>query len=369
MYTCNVVLCTCVHTHTLLCCFRLCAEYPSLGGSSHIRSQRATTGAITLPPPSQATHLTSFDTAPSVLLPPTDTNTKSTNLPILGADIIAETFKDAKKEPQISTPTSGHSQRQFFGNESGHPPFRPQPPIEGPGTPPQFRPHHPNNRPGEFGLQDFRSPTGGGPSPFSWQRSDYNGPRARRPSYEEREQSRNPYVYRRPENEPPPPPVRDPRMMTGDPRRGGGRPQEWGQETTPTSGPPPGWQGGPPTRPGEERPPPRDMRGPPPPPPNRQDWPSGGHPPLYPDQGPPPNERRPPENHPQPSRPLLDPRAQPRENFQPGRNDPRSGQGDFNRPSPQQQPTGTPPSQDPRFPPGRQGQSYGMQEPPPPPGR
>ena len=112
--------------------------------------------------------------------------------------------------PQQLTPT-GPPDKGEWNPRLGPPPRRLSGPPGG-GPPPDFGNWPPENRPPDFHHNQ---------SPFSWQRSSYG--RERRPSYDEERQFRpphefppppqNPYVYRRPDNEP-----RDPRVA--DPRRG-----------------------------------------------------------------------------------------------------------------------------------------------------
>ena len=226
------------------------------------------------------------------------------NVPVLGADIIAEQFRDKPKPGPVApgnqgTPTHPTDSPQFgfppqprpFDKQGrplpeGNMPFqRPDhdrggmPPRGGPPTPDQFRLPRQDQRewqgrgpplPGrEFVRPEFRGPPPPGsefnrPSPYSWQRSGAANFRERRPSYEEQhfppQEHANPYVYRRPEGEM----QRDPR----DPRR-----PEWreGPHPVPRQGQP--WEkghgaGGPPPPP----PPPPHARGPP----MREEFPERG---------------------------------------------------------------------------------------------
>lgn len=204
----------------------------------------------------------------------------SKDIAVLGADIIAETLgkkSDHPQQPQMPHPhpppkllppdivRDPREQQHFPGGlplgppeGGGGPPPLPQH-HQGPlPLPPQMQQHHPPGPPdkgewnprlgppppqgprcmsgGPLRGEEFGNWLEGGPpdfhhnqSPFSWQRSNYA--RERRPSYEEdrpfhspHDFPQNPYVYRRPDNEPhppPPPPAsqqRDPRLPVGDPR-------------------------------------------------------------------------------------------------------------------------------------------------------
>ena len=285
-------------------------SFPSIGGSLHMgggggggpSNQR---DAITLPPPSWNSQRTNSSDKLDMSSQQSSQDSKEAaqfNVPVLGADIIAEQFGDKPKPGPVApgnqgTPTHPTDSPQFGFpppqrpfDEQGRPPpekmgfHRPDHdrggmPQHGPPPPDQFR-HPPLDQrdwhgrgppPGrEFGRPEFRGPPPPGefnrPSPYSWQRSGAANFRERRPSYDEHrfppQEHANPYVYRRPEPEL----QRDPR----DPRR-------------------PDWREGP-------RPPPRQQqpwdegRGPPPPPhargpPMREEFPERGPPQGGPPQG------------------------------------------------------------------------------------
>ena len=230
-------------------------------GGSHLHLGGGATNqrdAITLPPPSWSSQrqLSAIkveqDTSQQTAEGKADT---PLNVPVLGADIIAEQFGDKPKVPTApvapgnqATPTSVPSdspfsmppQRRPF-DEQGHPPPDnmnfPHPNMERvgislqgapPPPPDQFRHPPPDQRewhgrgpppPGrEFVRPEFRGPPTSEfnrSSPYSWQRNAPSTFRERRPSYDEHrfppQDHANPYVYRRPEPEQ----QRDPR----DPRR------------------------------------------------------------------------------------------------------------------------------------------------------
>ena len=246
--------------------------------------------AITLPPPSWAVSNQTAVQSGAAAGGTEDENRAAVKVevPVLGADIIAETFGSVagiKPPPQSSNfppqpppfPSEGPGRR--------FPPFRPfedtnRPPLVGGGVPPpehdERGPPAPPNRPmiqeplppdqfrdpqrdwqerGDFARPEFGRPHPGefsrpNSSPFSWQRSDYN--HERRSSFEgdhrhfpPHEPPYNPYVYRRPDSEQD---QRDPRYnprvmaVAGDPRRAAQeqKRQEWqGGERIP-----PQWEGG-----------------------------------------------------------------------------------------------------------------------------
>ena len=265
--------------------------------------------AINLPPPSWSSQqVTGLKGQDITLQQDSKDTTAQLNVPVLGADIIAEQFGDKPKPGPVppgnqGTPTHptdspqfGFPPQQRLFDEQGHPPpenmsfQRPDhdrggmPPHGGPPPPDHFR-HPPQDQrewqgrggppppPGrEFVRPEFRGPPPPGgefnrPSPYSWQRSGASGFRERRPSYEEHrfppQERANPFVYRRPEAEM----QRDPR----DPRR-----SDWreGPHLPPRRGQP--WEeghsggGGPPPPPA----PPPHARGPP----MREEFPDRGPP-------------------------------------------------------------------------------------------
>ena len=283
-------------------------SFPSIGGPLHIGGGGPSTkhDAIHLPPPSWSSQLgpglKGQDT--SAQQDSKDTTAKL-NVPVLGADIIAEQFGDKPKAgpvPPGSQGTPTHPTSPQFGfppqrlfDEQGRPPppenmsFQRSdhnrggmPPQGGPPPPDHFR-HPPQDQqrewqgrgpppPGrEFIRPEFRGgpppgPAGefNRPSPYSWQRSVAGSFRERRPSHEEHRfpPQENPYVYRRPEAE----------MQRGDPRDP--RRPDWreGPHPPPRRGQP--WEeghggsgGGPP--------PPPHARGPP----MREDFPENRAPP------------------------------------------------------------------------------------------
>lgn len=252
--------------HSLFCTLES-YMFPSVGGplgggAPHQRD------AITLPPPAWSSHYRAVKVGedPSSLKQTAgqDKDKAPLNVPVLGADIIAEQFGDKPKLPtaavahgDLTTPTANspfnlHMQRPF--DDQGRPPapdFRHPEPGRGGILPPG--PPHP--LPGPFRhpppdqlewrpppRRDFIRPVFGGPpppgefnrpSPYSWQRSAANL-RERRPSYEDHrmppQEMANPYVYRRPEVEP----QRDPRRP--DWREGPPQPRQqppWEQDHAP----------------------------------------------------------------------------------------------------------------------------------------
>ena len=233
--------------------------------------------AITLPPPTWSSQFRAIkvEEDSSKQQPSQDKDRPPLNVPVLGADIIAEQFGDKPKLPtapapeaEQTTPTAGSPfslpMKRVFDDQGRPPPdFRP-PELNRGGMPPPIPPHpmpgqfrHPpldqmEWRPPprrEFIRPEFRGPPPPGefnrPSPYSWQRTTTNF-RERRPSYEDHrlppQELSNPYVYRRPEPEP----QRDPR----DPRR-------------------PDWKEGPPPPQQQQRQHPPWEDGPPPPPHSR----------------------------------------------------------------------------------------------------
>lgn len=218
------------------------------GGSANQRQ------AITLPPPSWSSqHHSTQGMGANIESSQQSSQEKDVtplNVPVLGADIIAEQFRDKPKPPAApvasdnqATPTThppdgpfNFPQQRPFDEQGRRPPEnmnfhlpdreRGGMPLQGPPPPPppeNFRHPPPDQRewhsrgppPGrEFVRPEFRGPPPPGefnrPSPYSWQRSATNF-RERRPSYEEHRfpplEHANPYVYRRPEPEP----QRDPR--------------------------------------------------------------------------------------------------------------------------------------------------------------
>ena len=259
-----------------------------IGGGASVQRD-----AITLPPPSWSSQkpVGHGEQGSSSQQPDQDKEATPLNVPVLGADIIAEQFAKSSA-PTVApgnqaTPTSLPSDSPFNlppkrpFDEQGFPPpesmnfHRPDQGLlsQGPPPPPppeQFRHPPPDQRewpgrgppppPGrDIVRPEFRGPPPPGefnrPSPYSWQRSAANF-RERRPSYEEQrfppQEHGNPYVYRRPEPEQ----QRDPR----DPRR-----PDWREGPTP------------PTRQG----PWDEGHGPPPPhprPPMREEFPDRGVP-------------------------------------------------------------------------------------------
>ena len=219
-----------------------------LGIGSGTANQRE---AITLPPPSWSSqHLSSHGVRVKDESSQQANQKDATplNVPVLGADIIAEQFRDKPKPPAApvapdnqTTPTTHPPdgpfnfplQRPF--DVQGQPPpesmnfhhpdqERGGIPLQGPPPPEHFRHPPPDQRewhnrgppPGrELVRPEFRGPPPPSefnrPSPYSWQRSASNNMRERRPSYDEHRfpppEHANPYVYRRPEPEP----QRDPR--------------------------------------------------------------------------------------------------------------------------------------------------------------
>lgn len=174
--------------------------------------------AITLPPPMNHREAppTTWQGGGNQQQPNPPASNKATDIAVLGADIIAETFGELVKKAKI--PSSEPISKLLSPQETPTTPDGPRGPHEqfsgGPlsrsgewnprlGPPPSRMPgrdyNWPENRPppptGDFNR----------PSPFSWQRSDHFGDFP----------PQNPFVYRRPENEP----QRDPRLSAGDPRR------------------------------------------------------------------------------------------------------------------------------------------------------
>lgn len=288
-------------------------SFPSIGGPLHIGGGGSSMkhDAINLPPPSWRSQQNSGLKGQDVTSSQQDNEDSTTqlNVPVLGADIIAEQFGDKPKPGHVppgsqATPTHPTNSPQFgfpppqrLFDEQGRPPPSENmnfqrldhdrggiPPHGGPPPPDHFRrppqdqqrewqgrgpPPPPPGR--EFVRPEFRGPPGPGPgpggefgrpSPYSWQRSIATSHRERRPSYEEHRfpPQENPYVYRRPEGADMQRDPRDPRWREGPhppPRRG----QPWeesGGPPPPHPPAPPHARGGPPIR--EEFP---DGRGPP----------------------------------------------------------------------------------------------------------
>ena len=235
--------------------------------------------AITLPPPSWSSQHLGGVKDQDLSSQLDGKGTAQLNVPVLGADIIAEQFGDKPKPTPVApgnqgTPTHAINSPQFSFpphqrpfDEQGRPPHeimglqRPDrdrggpPPLGGPPPPEHFRHPPPDQRdwpgrgpapPGrELGRPEFRGPPPPGefnrPSPYSWQRSGAGNVRERRPSYDEHRfpphEHANPYVYRRPEPELQ---QRDPR----DPRR-----PDWREGPHPPPRRQPPWEdghGGPP---------------------------------------------------------------------------------------------------------------------------
>ena len=280
-------------------------SFPSIGGPLHIGGGGGELStkhdAITLPPPSWSSRQIPGSKGPDITLQQDSKDaTAQLNVPVLGADIIAEQFGDKPKLGPVTpgnqetsthptdSPQFGFPPQQRPFDDQGHPPpesfQRPDhdrggmPPRGGPPPLNQFRLPPQDQRewqgrgpplPGrEFARPEFRGPPPPGgefnrPSPYSWQRSGAANFRERRPSYEDQhfppQEHANPYVYRRPEGEM----QRDPR----DPRR-------------------PDWREGPHPPPRRGQPWEEGLGGPPPPAPP----PHARGPPMreeFPDRGPP----------------------------------------------------------------------------------